>query len=126
MAYQAKTSRRSIEGTNQSSFERSAVRSNRVCFCTFLLYFHLRDMYCGEGEETSLKRRLTRALRLLMPTSKESDNVGVPVGGSLTLPADPRAVAQELEYRLLASEVRFRKLQSSQEPGHRRDLGLVQ
>jgi hypothetical protein len=61
MAYQAKTSRGSIEGSNQSSIERSAVGSNRVCFCTFLLHFDLRDMYCGEGQETSLKRSANKA-----------------------------------------------------------------
>ncbi len=61
MAYQAKTSRGSIEGTNQSSIERSAVGSNRVCFGTFLLYFDLRDMYCSVEEETSLKRSADEA-----------------------------------------------------------------
>lgn len=61
MAYQAKTSRGSIEGANQSSIERSAVGSNRVCFCTSLLHFDLRDMYCGEGQETSLKRSANKA-----------------------------------------------------------------
>lgn len=130
MAHQAKTSRCRIEGTNQSSIKRSAVGSNRVCFCTLLLHFDLRDMYCDEGEETSLECSANEAhygtATFDADKPKKQISSECPYNNFLALPADQRAVAQELECRLLASEVRFRKLQSSQEPGHRTDQGLAQ